>query len=395
MAIIINSVGKDKFNLNGKTYARIFQPLAIGLTHVALYNTYDTRLQISASKHFSEYVVNGTTYNSQTTLIQGLLNVVFVTNSSNNSGGGTWGSIIGRLDDQGDLMSALNGKEPMFSKKNAFNKNFGTTAGTVAQGNDSRFTDINSLTELNSGVLTTPFMQSAVNLNAWLRGKSYLNTSATAYNAARFGNLAVLDFVRTTGNFTQTITGGKTFTGKFIIKNSGAYPQIHFDNGTDERFLYRTGEKLVWRYDGINDGELLHTGKMGAGSGLDADLLDGLNSSDFMRITGNVTETVSGNKTFLSNVLAPAFFESSDKRLKTNIIPISKSFYSYELKKEKGKKRYGQIAQELEKTNPELVNTDDKGMKSVNYTDYLCLKLAEQENEIAELKAMMKELLNR
>ena len=34
-----------------------------------------------------------------------------------------------------------NAKEPTFTKNTAFNKNFGTTAGTVAQGNDSRFTD--------------------------------------------------------------------------------------------------------------------------------------------------------------------------------------------------------------------------------------------------------------
>ena len=34
--------------------------------------------------------------------------------------------------------TALNGKENSFTKNTAFNKNFGTTAGTVAEGNDSR-----------------------------------------------------------------------------------------------------------------------------------------------------------------------------------------------------------------------------------------------------------------
>jgi hypothetical protein len=33
------------------------------------------------------------------------------------------------------LQTALNGKEPVFSKNTAFNKNFGTTAGTVVEGN--------------------------------------------------------------------------------------------------------------------------------------------------------------------------------------------------------------------------------------------------------------------
>lgn len=39
------------------------------------------------------------------------------------------------------LNSALAGKEATFSKKTAFNKNFGTTAGTVMQGNDSRLSN--------------------------------------------------------------------------------------------------------------------------------------------------------------------------------------------------------------------------------------------------------------
>ena len=34
--------------------------------------------------------------------------------------------------------NTFNGKEPAFAKNSAFNKNFGTTAGTIAEGNDSR-----------------------------------------------------------------------------------------------------------------------------------------------------------------------------------------------------------------------------------------------------------------
>lgn len=86
MAIIINSVGADKFTLNGKTFARIYQPLAAGLTDVAIYNTYDTKLQIVSPTHYSEFVVNGNTYSSQDTLIQTLLNVIF---TAQGGGGGT------------------------------------------------------------------------------------------------------------------------------------------------------------------------------------------------------------------------------------------------------------------------------------------------------------------
>lgn len=40
-----------------------------------------------------------------------------------------------------EMDTKLNGKEPAFAKNNAFNKNFGTAAGTVCQGNDSRLSD--------------------------------------------------------------------------------------------------------------------------------------------------------------------------------------------------------------------------------------------------------------
>ena len=39
------------------------------------------------------------------------------------------------------LQAILNEKEYMFSKNTAFNKDFGTTLGTVCQGNDSRLSD--------------------------------------------------------------------------------------------------------------------------------------------------------------------------------------------------------------------------------------------------------------
>lgn len=40
-----------------------------------------------------------------------------------------------------DVENQLNGKEPSFSKNTAFNKNFGSTAGTVTEGNDARLSN--------------------------------------------------------------------------------------------------------------------------------------------------------------------------------------------------------------------------------------------------------------
>ena len=85
-----------------------------------------------------------------------------------------------------------------------------------------------------------------------------------------------------------------------------------------------------------------------------------------------------------STVTATNFILSSDERLKENIEKacdnrIKADWKTFELKTEKGQKRYGVIAQELEKTNPEFVREDTQGFKSVAYIDLLIAKIAELE----------------
>jgi hypothetical protein len=86
-----------------------------------------------------------------------------------------------------------------------------------------------------------------------------------------------------------------------------------------------------------------------------------------------------------STVTATNFILSSDERLKENIQKfdygqhIKMDVKTYDLKSEKGVKRIGVIAQELEVNHPEFVRTDNKGMKSVAYIDLLMAKIAELE----------------
>jgi len=94
---------------------------------------------------------------------------------------------------------------------------------------------------------------------------------------------------------------------------------------------------------------------------------------------------VFGDLRVTKDTTATNFILSSDKRIKTNIHPIQSDDYidvnwkTFELKEEKGQKRYGVIAQELEETHPEFVRTDEEGMKSVAYIDLLIAKIAELE----------------
>ena len=83
-------------------------------------------------------------------------------------------------------------------------------------------------------------------------------------------------------------------------------------------------------------------------------------------------------------VRAKNFELSSDERFKDNVKDIKENrikvaFKSFEIKSSPGEKRYGVIAQELEKNNPELVTTDTEGFKSVKYIDLLIAKIAELE----------------
>jgi hypothetical protein len=102
--------------------------------------------------------------------------------------------------------------------------------------------------------------------------------------------------------------------------------------------------------------------------------------------------------------LAGNLTEASDLRLKTAIQPLENSLekvlhlqgVSYQMKDDPAKTRkIGVIAQELEQEYPELVATDDQGMKSVAYanlTAVLIEAVKEQQQVIDHLKAELAEL---
>jgi hypothetical protein len=96
------------------------------------------------------------------------------------------------------------------------------------------------------------------------------------------------------------------------------------------------------------------------------------------------------------NVIANAFFYRSDERLKENIIPINNALDKVESLqgvsfnwKANGDKSIGLIAQDVEKTLPEIVLTDANSYKSVQYGALVAVlveAIKEQQQEIDELK---------
>ncbi|MCE5347167.1 MAG: tail fiber domain-containing protein [Bacteroidales bacterium] len=101
--------------------------------------------------------------------------------------------------------------------------------------------------------------------------------------------------------------------------------------------------------------------------------------------------STSGTITSANSMTATNFILSSDERLKENIVPINTkpinvNYKEFNLKSQPDQKRYGVIAQELQKTNPELVRTDESGMLSVAYIDLFVKEIASLKKEIKNLK---------
>jgi subtilisin-like proprotein convertase family protein len=113
--------------------------------------------------------------------------------------------------------------------------------------------------------------------------------------------------------------------------------------------------------------------------------------------------TINGNG---SAVLAGALTQNSDERLKTNIKPIKNSLkqikqlngYTYNWKDSHrpSQNQIGLLAQEIEKILPELVESNQDGIKSVNYISLIPLLLEsikDQQTQIDELKSVVKKLI--
>lgn len=282
--------------------------------------------------------------------------------------------------------------------------------------------------------------------------------------------------------FQSTIKSNITQDEKIVLSGS-TNPFIRFKEGTTDKgylqwhsssgsmFLrnqddgsgIRVHDAFEFTPDGTNFYSIWHANNDGSGSGLDADLLDGLHSSDFLRpdddaqlnslelgdtsgpilsqerdqnlkvqgssstdtgITGYGSDgswnfqlygsngqqgfltsnwggwgaycDTSGNWTANGNVTA-----YSDEKLKDNIEPIENPIQklkaiqgvTYNRNDIEGNPRHtGVVAQQVERVLPEVVMTNDDGIKTVAYGNMVGLlieAIKEQQDEIERLRAIL------
>lgn len=176
-----------------------------------------------------------------------------------------------------------------------------------------------------------------------------------------------------------------TTRGDMIYRNSS--------NITTRLGRGTTGQVLT--SDGTDIGWATPTAVTPAGTGTE---LQYKNGSAFGAVTGS--SVLSNSITLTGTATASNFILSSDKRLKSNIKILRNTdwtdnliYQSFYMKDDYTKRlRTGFIAQDVEKLAPNFVYTDEKGLKSLDYTGILISIVARQRDQIESLEERIEKL---
>lgn len=157
------------------------------------------------------------------------------------------------------ITNMIAGKEPAFSKNNAFNKNFGNVAGTICQGNDARLSDARpanggTSAACSGNAATATKLQTAraingeafdgtgdITITAAANGgtsaacSGNAATSTTASNATKAGGLAVTTGRNNVANQIVRTDGYGHVEVEYINSNTsvenGVVTNLIYDNG--------------------------------------------------------------------------------------------------------------------------------------------------------------------
>ncbi|HWR31876.1 MAG TPA: tail fiber domain-containing protein, partial [Chitinophagaceae bacterium] len=199
------------------------------------------------------------------------------------------------------------------------------------------------------------------------------------------------------------------------INTSNPQYGLHVVNANDNDGGYLDGIMLENTSSAANTGEVAISFKNQSFLDANAKWIVGLNQSAIFRIdyglsfAGNSAMSLDsiGNMTILGTLT-----QNSDARLKKNITPLQNSLqkilrlngyhYNWIDSSRSSAVQTGVLAQEIEQEMPELVKTDEAGMKSVNYSGMIpylieSVKELKQENdqlkmELMQLKSFIKEI---
>ncbi|WP_082824542.1 tail fiber domain-containing protein [Arthrospira platensis] len=126
------------------------------------------------------------------------------------------------------LQSTLDGKEPTFTKNTAFNKNFGTTTGTVTEGNDVRLSNARTPTSHTHTLsqITNSGNVAAIDTNGstsnYLRGDGvWVTPPNTTYSAGTGLTLVGTEFRNTAPNVSTNLSTSTTSNTLTVNSSDG------------------------------------------------------------------------------------------------------------------------------------------------------------------------------
>jgi hypothetical protein len=289
------------------------------------------------------------------------------------------------------------------TKKYVDDNSGGTGSVTsITAGNGMNFTTI---TATGTVTLGTPGSLSGTTTNAVTTTSHthVISTGAIVDNATIPSGADVVTYITGLGH--GVLAAANTWTdvnifnspgaGKITTGLNGVFP-LEID-GAAGNFYIRFNTDATSKFGGLAYEDTLGNDRFAFIFNEDKVILSNRASNGSVYIKANNATAGSGGEvdvadftatdiTFGVNASGPGFFESSDERLKKNIVPLDDKFVSYQLKTDKEKRtKLGVVAQ---RTDPMFVRKDKYGTLSVDYTSLLV-------GEIVELKARVKELENK
>lgn len=167
-----------------------------------------------------------------------------------------------------DLVEGLATKEDKFNKNDAFNKKFGTSSGTIVQGNDSRIVNaVPNTRKVNGKVLSADITLSAEDIGVVYRWTSMIDKvnykTICGVTGGRLG--AIFDLV------VKTTSGGEVVLTRYkikvnhhhqvhIVSDCGGYSAVMlrlYNDGYEKSYIQI--KRIASMYAGLNEVEFILT----------------------------------------------------------------------------------------------------------------------------------------
>ena len=224
-------------------------------------------------------------------------------------------------------------------------------------------------------------------------GTTYFNFRSVFLIQGGFGS-GIL-YIEMYGNNTNVYSANVQYSGSITksmagVQNINHYLKIYY-NATNRNF------RIYYNY--YNNQAVRVSELYTVGSSLSIDDFSTPSSATNLPTSGYTEVHIDSLVESSMNITAPAFYESSDIKLKENVKPINNIDYSkltnidfkeFNFKKDPIKK-YGVIAQDLEKVGLENLVKGEEGSKSVDYISLLILEVQRLRNEIENIKKQIPE----